>query len=150
MTGQSYTPGRVHLLRIPTGDDLLGFLENWVTANNIEAAWLSYIGAVQTAALRYYDQDNREYRDFHIHHHLEVLSGMGNVSLLDGKPFIHSHAVFGDADGRAFGGHINHGCEVWALEVKVETFEGGEPPVRRFDEATGLSLWGGAESPEPS
>ncbi len=140
MSGLTYRPSRVHLLRIPTGEDLLGHLEEYVAANNIEAAWLSYLGAVQTAALRYYDQDEREYCDFHIHQHLEVLSGMGNVSLLDGKPFIHTHAVFADAGGRAFGGHVNHGCEVWAIEVKLEEFE-GEAPVRRFDEGTGLSLW---------
>jgi predicted DNA-binding protein with PD1-like motif len=135
----------VHLLRVPTGDDLLGYLEDFVTANGIEAAWLSYLGAVQTAALRYYDQTEREYCDFHIHQHLEVISGMGNVSLLDDKPFIHTHAVFADASGRAFGGHVNHGCVVWALEVKIEEFE-GPAPIRRFDEPTGLSLW---HRPEP-
>ena len=140
MSQYTYQPGPVHLLRIPTGEDLLGTLEAFVTDNQIEAAWLSYLGAVQTAALRYYDQDEREYCDFHIHQHLEVLSGMGNMSLLDGKPFIHTHAVFADASGKAFGGHVNHGCVVWALEVKIEEFA-GEAPVRRFDEATGLSLW---------
>ena len=144
MTSHTFQPGPVHLLRIPTGDDLLGYLENYVTANSIHAAWLSYLGAVQTASLRYYDQTELEYCDFHIHQHLEVVSGMGNVSLLDGKPFIHTHAVLADASGRAFGGHVNHGCEVWALEVKIEEFA-GEAPVRQFDETTGLSLWGGPE-----
>lgn len=140
MSTYTYQPGPVHLLRIPTGEDLLGTLEEFVMGNEIEAAWLSYLGAVQTASLRYYNQDEREYCDFHIHQHLEVLSGMGNVSLLNGKPFIHTHAVFADASGKAFGGHVNHGCRVWALEVKIEEFEGG-PPVRHFDEETALSLW---------
>jgi predicted DNA-binding protein with PD1-like motif len=140
MRTRTFQPGPVHLLRIPTGEDLLGYLEDFITANGIEAAWLSYLGAVQTAALRYYDQAERAYCDFHIHQHLEVISGTGNVSLLDGRPFIHTHAVFADASGRAFGGHVNHGCEVWALEVKIEEFA-GEAPVRRFDEKTGLSLW---------
>jgi len=145
VSAHTFQPGPVHLLRVPTGDDLLGYLEDFVTANGIEAAWLSYLGAVQTAALRYYDQTEREYCDFHIHQHLEVISGMGNVSLLDDKPFIHTHAVFADASGRAFGGHVNHGCVVWALEVKIEEFE-GPAPIRRFDEPTGLSLW---HRPEP-
>ena len=144
MTARTFRPGPVHLLRIPTGQDLLGYLEGYVTSNNIEAAWLSYLGAVQTASLRYYNQTELEYCDFHIHQHLEVVSGMGNVSLLDGEPFIHTHAVLADASGRAFGGHVNHGCEVWALEVKIEEFA-GEVPVRQFDETTGLSLWGGPE-----
>ena len=140
----SFEPGPVHLLRVPTGEDLLGYLEEYVASHGIEAAWLSYLGALQTAALRYYDQTNKEYCDFHIHQHLEVVSGMGNVSLLDGAPFIHTHAVLADASGHAFGGHVNHGCEVWALEVKIEEFR-GDAPVRMFDEATGLSLWGAVD-----
>ena len=141
MSHTTYQPGRVHLLRVPTGEDLLGYLEAFVAANGITAAWLSYLGAVQSAALRYYDQNEKEYCDFHIHQHLEVVSGTGNVSLLNGEPFIHSHAVLADSSGRAFGGHVNHGCEVWALEVKIEEYQ-GSPPQRLFDEATGLSLWG--------
>lgn len=141
MSHSTYEPGRVHLLRVPTGEDLLGYLDEFVAAQEITTAWLSYLGAVQSAALRYYDQTEREYCDFHIHQHLEVVSGMGNVSLLDGRPFIHTHAVLADASGRAFGGHVNYGCEVWALEVKIEEYDGA-PPVRLFDEPTGLSLWG--------
>lgn len=135
-----YETGQIHLVRIPTGEDLLGYLEDYVAERSIQTAWLSYLGAVQTAALRYYDQEQREYCDFHIHQHLEVVSGTGNVSLLDGAPFIHTHAVLADASGRAFGGHVNHGCEVWALEVRIEELR-GDAPVRTFDEPTGLSLW---------
>ncbi len=137
----TYRPGAIHLLRLPTGADLLGHLEEFVTDNNIETAGLSYLGAVKSASLRYYDQNEGAFCDFHIHHHLEVLSGVGNVSLLDGQPFIRTHAVFGDSGGRAFGGRVNHGCEVWALEVKIEEFD-GYPPVRLPDHETGLSLCG--------
>ena len=141
MSRLTYQPGPVHLVSVPTGEDLLEYLENFVAENDIQTAWLSYLGAVQSAALRYYDQVDREYCDFHIHQHLQVLSGVGNVSQLDGKPFIHTHAVFADAQGKAFGGHVNHGCEVWTLEVKIEEFQ-GEAPERLFDEETGLSRWG--------
>lgn len=134
-------PGPVRLLRIPTGEDLLGYLEEFVTTEGIDNAWLSYLGALQSAALRYYNQANKEYNDFHIHDHLEVVSGVGNVSVLDGAPFIHTHAVLSDSAGHAFGGHVNHGCEVWAIEVKIEEFR-GDPLVRVFDDVTGLSLWG--------
>ena len=142
VTAYSFQSGPVHLLRLGTGDDLLGSLEQYVTAERIHAGWLTFLGAVKAASLRYYDQNEREYCDFHIHQRLEVLSGVGNVSLLDGEPFIHAHAVFGDDRGRAFGGHVNHGCEVWALEVKIEELV-GEAPIRSLDDVTGLSLWDG-------
>lgn len=149
MTSFTYQPGPAHLVRVPTGEDLLGYLDEFVVEQGITTAWLSYLGAVKTAALRYYDQNEQEYCDFHIHEHLEVVSGVGNVSLLDGKPFIHTHAVLADARGKAFGGHVNYGCEVWALEVKIEEFA-GDAPIRRFDEETGLSLWDTSPPSEPA
>lgn len=140
MTHYTYQPGPVHLVRVPTGEDLLASLDSFVAEHEITSAWLSYLGAVSSASLRYYDQVAHQYRDFHIHEHLEVAAGMGNVSLLDGAPFIHTHAVLADGRGRAYGGHVNYGCEVWALEVKVEEYA-GDSPVRLFDERTGLNLW---------
>lgn len=130
-------------VRLETEADLLGGLEEFVTTHGIEAAWITYLGAVRSASLRYYDQVEKEYCDFHIHGPLEVLGGTGNVSLLEGEPFIHTHAQFADERGRGFGGHVNHGCEVWVIEARIETFS-GEVPTREFDERTGLSLWGGS------
>ena len=134
--------GEVHLLRLATGDDLYDAIAAYAADHGIAAAWITYLGAVRSASLRYYDQENRDYLDFHIHEHLEVLSGTGNLSLLDGAPFLHTHAVFGDSAGRAFGGHVNAGTEVFALEVEIRVLE-GDPPRRLPDDCTGLTLWGG-------
>lgn len=138
----TFEPGPIHLLRAATGSDLVGTITDFAVSRSIEAATLTYLGAVRRASLRYYDQDAKEYRDFVDDRHLEVLAGVGNVSLLDGVPFVHTHAVFGDDAGRAFGGHVNVGCEVFALEVTVRELR-GEAPVRLFDDVTGLTLWGG-------
>ncbi len=135
-------PGPIHLVRLNTGADLLDGLTAFAEENTIEAAWLTYLGAVSRASLRYYDQDDRVYRDFEIDRHLEVLSGVGNVSLLDGRPFVHTHATFADASGKAVGGHLNSGTTVWAMEIRIQQLA-GEPIVREPDDCTSLSLWGG-------
>jgi len=136
-----YEPGEVHLMRLDTGDDLVERLTRYAVDKNITAAWFSYLGAVQRASLRYFDQDALEYSDFTIDHPLEVLSGVGNVSMLDGSPFVHTHAAFGDADGRAYGGHVNQGTIAFLIELRLEQFH-GDPPVRLADETTGLKIWG--------
>lgn len=133
-------PGPVHLFRIPTGGDIYDDIARYAEANRIQAAWLSYLGAVRRASLRYFDQEAKEYRDLTLEQPLEVLSGVGNISLLDGEPFLHTHAAFGDEAGQAYGGHIDPGCEVWALEVKMQEML-GEAPERSPDECTGLTLW---------
>lgn len=136
-----FEPGPVHLLRLEQGEDLVDAITAYATNARIQAAWFTYLGAVSRAALRYYDQVGMVYRDFTIDQHLEVLSGVGNVSLKDGTPFVHTHASLGDAAGRAFGGHLDRGCIVFSIEVRLEELS-GEAPVRIFDEASGLSLWG--------
>jgi predicted DNA-binding protein with PD1-like motif len=136
-----FEPGPIHLLRLEQGEDLVDAITAYATNQRIQAAWFTYLGAVSRAALRYYDQVEMAYRDFTIDEHLEVLSGVGNVSLKDGAPFVHTHAALGDAAGRALGGHINQGCTVFSLEVRLEELN-GEAPVRTLDQASGLSLWG--------
>lgn len=137
-----FEPGPVHLLRLATGEDVLDGITAYVTEHDIRAAWLSYLGAVRRASLRYFDQERRQYCDFMIGRHLEVLSGVGNVSVLDGAPFVHTHMALGDDRGRAYGGHVDSGCEVWALEVSIHELV-GDVPVREPDDCTGLGLWGG-------
>jgi predicted DNA-binding protein with PD1-like motif len=142
MISYQMEPGPIHIVRLNTGEDLLNGITSYATEAGISAAWLTYLGAVSRAALRYYDQDAREYRDFELDQHLEVLSGVGNVSILDGEPFVHTHAAFADEAGRAFGGHLNAGTTVWALEIRLQELV-GDALVREPDDCTSLSLWGG-------
>lgn len=135
-------PGPIHIVRLNTGEDLLDGITSYAIEAGIEAAWLTYLGAVSRASLRYYDQDARVYVDFELDEHLEVLSGVGNVSLLDDTPFIHTHAAFADEKGRAWGGHLNTGTTVWAIELRIQELI-GEPLVREPDDCTSLNLWGG-------
>jgi len=135
-----FTPGPVHIVKLPVGADIVRTITEFATDQGIEKAWVTYLGAVQRASLRYYDQDAKVYRDFDIDRHLEVLSGVGNISLLEGKPFLHTHAAFGDADGNAFGGHLNEGCRAFLIEVRIEELE-GDALLREFDEETGLAPW---------
>lgn len=148
MIDYRYTPGPVHLVRLGCGEDAYDSLTEYARTNNIRAASLTFLGAVRRASLRYYDQDERRYVDFTIDEHLEVLAGVGNLSVLDGEPFLHAHAAFADADGRAFGGHLNRGTEVFALEATIWQLD-GTAPVREPDDCTGLTLWGGTLPPTP-
>lgn len=142
MTSGSFRSGPVHLVRLDTGSDLVEEITRFAGDAAITTAWVGFLGAVRRASLRYYDQEARRYDDFVIDRHLEVVAGVGNVSLIDGTPFVHAHAAFSDGGGAAFGGHLNAGCEVFALEVRIEELL-GEPMRRERDDCTGLSLWGG-------
>jgi len=142
MKAHQFHPGRVHLIRLATGSDLYDSVTRYAIEHGIAAASVTFLGAVEHASLRYYDQEAKTYRDFDIAEHLEIVAGVGNISLLDGAPFLHIHAAFADGEGRALGGHVNVGTVVFATEVTIHELE-GEPPVREPDDCTGLTLWGG-------
>lgn len=135
-----FDPGTVHLLRLDTDDDLYDTITGYVKRHHIEAAWVTFLGAVKRASLRYYDQEQKTYVDFSIDEPLEVVAGVGNVSVLDGEPFLHIHAAFADESGAGRGGHVSSGTVVFALEVSIQVLD-GEPPVRLPDDCTGLTLW---------
>ncbi len=149
MIAFSFEPSAVHLVRLNCGEDLYDGITAFVRERGIGAAAVNCLGAVTRASLRYYHQEEQRYVDFDLDRHLEVVAAVGNVSLLDGQPFLHLHAALADADGTAYGGHVNVGTEVFALEATIWELA-GEPPVRELDDCTGLTLWGGTLGDGPA
>lgn len=127
--------------RLPKGSDLLEALTGICHEQGIRLGGVRAIGAVSRARIGYYDQAARVYNFLELKQDLEILALMGNVSLKDGKPFVHAHLTLGDAQGRAFGGHLAEGCEVFACEFELTEYLADEPLARGWDEPTGLMLW---------
>ena len=139
MRSFEFNSGRIFLLRLEHGKDLIKQLNEFIIKNGIKTAFVSGIGAVISAEIGYYDQKRREYVKKRFDERSEILSLSGNVSLFEGKAFPHLHIVLG-YDNRLYGGHL-FSAEVFACEVFVVELL-GSPPERKFDEVTGLNLWG--------
>ncbi len=122
------------------GEDILEELTRICVSENITLGRVEAIGAVRKARVGFYDQDSREYNYMDFPYPMEILRLAGNVSVKEGVPMVHAHLVLSDSEGRAFGGHLAAGSEVFACEYLIEAFEGQEL-VRGYDEATGLTLW---------
>jgi hypothetical protein len=69
----------------------------------------------------------------------EVASCIGNISIKEGEPFVHAHAVLADQNGNTKAGHLIEG-KVFAAEIHLTELI-GEELVRKDDAVTGLSLW---------
>ena len=132
-------PGRHFLLRLPGGCDILGFLTEFCAVKKVRCAAVSLIGATYEATIGYYDQVKHAYARTTYRQEMEIVSCTGNVSLKDGKPFLHLHAVLGDTELRCFGGHLFPGSKVFAAEAHVQELKGARARVP--DPATGLALW---------
>lgn len=127
-----------YVLSLEHGADWRGEFERFAAAHDVAAAWFQAMGAVEDAEVWFYDQDDQEYRSVTFDEALEVAACVGNVSLLDGEPFAHTHAVLSRPDGESVAGHLDE-ATVFAGEVYVTEFD--TELVREHDATTDLDLW---------
>jgi predicted DNA-binding protein with PD1-like motif len=136
---REFKQGRIFLARLDHGADIISQITNLAEENGIETGALSAIGALSRAKLAYYDQLSHEYDTFSLEEPVELASCSGNISMRDGRPFVHAHAVLSDRTGRTFGGHLTSGT-IFAAELYLEELS-GLPLKRVSDSITGLNLW---------
>jgi predicted DNA-binding protein with PD1-like motif len=136
----NHTIKRTIIGRLPFGADLYEGLTQIVQRENIRRGRIQGLGATTHAIVGYYDQSAKKYDSLEFKEGMEILNLHGNVSMRDGKPFVHAHIVLSDAHGRAFGGHLLPGTKIFACEIFIDEFD-GEELVRAHDERTGTYLW---------
>ena len=126
MKSQRTTQGWV--LRLDRGEEIVSTLTAWAQANVVPGGAISGIGSVGEAELGFFRRETGAYerRTFTGEH--EILSLLGNLSLLDGTPFPHCHLILAGPDFVAHGGHLFRGVVTVTCEVHVMT--SGTPIVR--------------------
>ena len=132
--------GRAFVGRLAPGTDLVAEIERFCAEQGIRSAWVSAIGAVSHAAFGYYEQAEHRYLELSSDFHHEITGFTGNISMRDGRPFLHAHAGFANREGSSVGGHVLPGCTVFVGEVTIR--EMSDVQLERApDEVTGLALW---------
>jgi predicted DNA-binding protein with PD1-like motif len=129
---------KTYVLAFDKGQEMMASLLAFARKERLTSGGLTGIGAVSGAVLAFFDRKAGEYKHIPVAEQAEVASLIGNVSLVDGEPFLHVHAVLGLPDGSARVGHVLE-AHVWpTLEVVLTTWT---QRVRRDrDKDTGLEL----------
>lgn len=129
---------RTFVIVFGKGDEFIQGMEQLAHTESLDSAHFEAIGGFSDATLQFFSRDNMEYEDIPVNEQVEVLSLEGNIARTSGGYKVHGHAVVGQRDGSARGGHVKN-AHVWpTLEVVVE-----ESPAhlrRTIDEQTGLAL----------
>jgi predicted DNA-binding protein with PD1-like motif len=126
------------LLVLEPGDEVIASLKRLAEAERIGAASLSGIGAVRDSVLGYLDTEQRQYVKQEFVDTMELVSLSGNLTLLDGEPFAHCHAVLSDREMRAVGGHLFQATTAPTVEIFLRVYEG--EIARQFDPVSGANL----------
>jgi hypothetical protein len=127
------------LVRAEHNSDLIQFITRIAEEKGITLAEFTAIGALKRAQLGFYDQEKHRYHEIMVDSPHEIASCIGNISVKDGKSFVHAHVVLAGEDGTTKAGHLIEGI-VFAAEVHLRELEGVKLE-RKHDEETGLSLW---------
>lgn len=127
-----------YFVKLYKDEDLFSCLEKLADQESFKVANLNGIGALKDVELGFYHLDKKEYHRKTFEGEYELLSMVGNCSLLKGKPFFHIHASLSGEDFSCFGGHLFGAKVAVTCEIELRTF-----PIeieRLPDEEVGLNL----------
>ena len=97
------------MIRFSKGEEIASSIASFCAAHNVTSGYFQAIGAVTEVELGYYHLEKKEYTFKQFEQEFEVVSLTGNVSLVEGKPFVHMHGVFSDEHFQCTGGHVKNG-----------------------------------------
>jgi hypothetical protein len=120
-------------------EPVLATLTDVCRRHQIQAGWVTGIGAVKAVELGVYDLKTRTYTRRMFPETHELVSFQGNIALKDGEPFIHAHITIGNHDFELVGGHL---FEMQVAVVGEFIIRKREVTVRReLDPEIGLATW---------
>jgi predicted DNA-binding protein with PD1-like motif len=128
------------ILAFRTGDELATGLLNFAEEHGLSAARFTAIGGLSSVRLAWFNWGTKKYEPSVVFDdQVELLSLIGNVALLEGRPVVHAHAVVGRQDGTAHGGHLLEAhvrptCELILTEspTQLEKFVDAESGLALF------------------
>lgn len=129
--------GRVMVI-VERGELLVESLTKHCLVNNLHGGFITGLGALTDVQLGFYHLHRKNYERKTFSKEYELLSLNGNIALKDEAPFIHVHAVLGDEDFSAFGGHLFEARVAVTAEVSIAPFDFA--PVRKLNSEIGLAL----------
>ena len=115
-------------------DDILAIARK----EKMRTATVGAIGGVQELKLGYFNHREKRYEEHEFREFLEVTGILGNLTLKEGKPFLHIHGTFGRRDLSTLAGHIVAAKVSPLLEVAVTPTK--NRALRRFDDDLGLNV----------
>jgi uncharacterized protein len=132
------TPESDYILKLEVGDKVHEAILNFCNKENIQTGWFTGIGAIKDISLGYYNLEARSYEFTKYSDIYEVVGLVGNVSLVEGKPFLHIHTSISDDKNQTSSGHLEYATVAVTLELRLTSYR--EKIDRLFEDASGLKL----------
>ncbi len=123
---------------LPRGASVFDELLRTAKEEKLTTARVEAIGGVNELTLAYFNREERRYEEHAYKEFLEVAGMLGNITLKEGRPFLHLHGTFGRRDMSAVAGHVISARVFPVMEVVVTPTQ--NTALRGLDEETGLNV----------
>ena len=131
--------GEKIFVSLQTGDLINKSLTEISVKENISNAWINGIGAIDSVEVGYMDVVNKKYQKRKFNDNYELISLIGNITIKDGVPFVHTHITFSDTEYKVFGGHL-FDAKITATGEIILTVADSKID-RQFNENVGIHTW---------
>lgn len=128
-----------YIVRLEKGEEVMKTLKKCCEENNIACGSIVGIGGTCDASIQWYDSTTKKFISKKLPTtNYEITSLIGNVSLVDGKPFLHIHITLSDETYHTFGGHLESAVIGVTGEIIINAVD--ERISRKYDEKFGLKF----------
>ena len=131
--------GEKIFVSLQSGDLINKSLAEISVKENISNAWINGIGAIDSVEVGYMDVVNKKYQKRNFNDNYELISLIGNITIKDGEPFLHTHIAFSDTEYKVFGGHL-FDAKITATGEIILTVADSKID-RQFNENVGIHTW---------
>ena len=128
-----------YLVRLDPGEEVVASLSKLVEEKGITLATISALGAAKDVTLGVFDSVNKKYLSQRYQGTYEIAALVGNVTRMDGAPYLHLHITIANPEGEVRAGHLS-ACTISAtMELFLQVWEG--QVGRKFSDQVGLNLF---------
>ena len=132
-------PNGIWVVSLERGDDLRSCVEKLALDEGIDGGRVTAIGGVEDPELGCYELSTKSYLRKAFDGIHELVSLDGNLTVKDGKPYLHAHVVISGADFVAYAGHL-FDCKIGLVaEMFIDPLSA--PLTRLPCEDIGLARW---------
>jgi len=97
---------RGYVIKLEPDEKLHETLLKFFKQKRFASAFFQGIGALKNVDIGAFSTEKNGYVNIPTEGEFELITAMGNISLVDGEPFAHTHVCLGNHRGQTYSGHL--------------------------------------------
>ncbi len=132
--------GEYYVIRFDRGEELVKGLLDFSEKEGVRLGIVSGIGAADFMDVGLYSVEEKEYHSVELRGEMEITALNGNITEMEGKPYLHLHVSAGNSKMQVQGGHLRALRISGTGEVFVTVIE-GTVGRKKDEKGTGLNVF---------